>query len=390
MNTINLQIAISIALTILTILAIFVNTFRGRAKEQKTYSARETDGTNTDTPETNASTPPVSIVITVHDEDEEIDKNLPLFLSQDYEAEYEVIVVIEKDANNVEDILKKHMSNPKLYYTFIPQSSRYMSRKKLAITLGVKAAKHEWIILTEPTVAPESSRWLSSFAQYATEEADAVMGYTHYQDEATGYQRFETIHTALRAMRRAKRGKAFRSQAPLIAFRKKLFMQNNGFRNNQKYLRGEYDFIINDYGSKTFVADNPKAWCMEEAPSKKQWAEKHMFYQETRKHLKGKFYWRFFYNIEQILFHLSLAAIVAAITISTILKLWIVTIASVVCLFALLIFRTLIIKKTLTAYQIGIKPFAIPVHDISLMWRNVAWRIRYLRANKADFISHKV
>ncbi len=56
------------------------------------------------------------------------------------------------------DFLKRTAAeNPHLYYTYIPESSRYMSRKKLQITLGVKAAKYEWIILTEPNLHAQAT-----------------------------------------------------------------------------------------------------------------------------------------------------------------------------------------------------------------------------------------
>lgn len=85
---------------------------------------------------------------------------LPAFLSQDYPGNFKVIVVAWKSDSDDEDVLKRYSSDPHLYTTYIPDSSRYMSRKKLAITIGVKAAQTEWVIMTDITSRPDSGQWL--------------------------------------------------------------------------------------------------------------------------------------------------------------------------------------------------------------------------------------
>lgn len=87
--------------------------------------------------------PPVSIIVTPHDKAYELDQHLPLLLEQDYPAPFRIIVVFWRGESDTDDVLKKYAANPHLYATYIPDSSRYMSRKKLAITVGEKAATTE-------------------------------------------------------------------------------------------------------------------------------------------------------------------------------------------------------------------------------------------------------
>ena len=73
-----------------------------------------------------------------------------MFLRQQYAADYQVIVVCQSTDGETQDFLKRTAAeNPHLYYTYIPESSRYMSRKEIADYTGCEG-KHEWIILTEP------------------------------------------------------------------------------------------------------------------------------------------------------------------------------------------------------------------------------------------------
>lgn len=103
------------------------------------------------------SLPPLSVILAPHDEPEAISRNLPAIMSQKYPAGFQIIVVVEEGENETEDVLKRFQqldqepADCTLYITYIPQSSRYVSRKKLAMTLGVKAAKTEWLVMTEPT-----------------------------------------------------------------------------------------------------------------------------------------------------------------------------------------------------------------------------------------------
>ncbi len=58
-----------------------------------------------------------------------------------------------------------------------------MSRKKLQITLGVKAAKHEWIILTEPNCRPSNDKWFQTMARQCQDPNHLVLGYVALDEE---------------------------------------------------------------------------------------------------------------------------------------------------------------------------------------------------------------
>lgn len=111
-----------------------------------------------------------------------------MFLRQQYTADYQVIVVCQSTDGETQDFLKRTAAeNPHLYYTYIPESSRYMSRKKLQITLGVKAAKHEWIILTEPNCRPSNDKWLQTMVRQCQDPNHLVLGYVALDEEPRAY-----------------------------------------------------------------------------------------------------------------------------------------------------------------------------------------------------------
>ena len=92
------------------------------------------------TEEPSSEQPPITILLVSNGDHVALDEHLPIFLTQEYAPGYEVIVVTEKADMETENVLKRYSQNERLYHTFVPESSRYMSKSKLAITLGVKAA----------------------------------------------------------------------------------------------------------------------------------------------------------------------------------------------------------------------------------------------------------
>ena len=122
--------------------------------------------------------PPVSIIVTPHDKAYELDQHLPMLLEQDYPAPFRILVVVWRGESDTDDVLKKYAANPHLYATYIPDSSRYMSRKKLAITVGEKAATTEWLLLTDVTCRPQSKYWLRAMPRRSAISSLAIRALT--------------------------------------------------------------------------------------------------------------------------------------------------------------------------------------------------------------------
>ena len=133
----NISIIIATVLVVLAILSVLTSPF---IKARKALSDTSYEDDDEKTESEKLSSPNISIIIPAHDNSYELEHNLPSFLSQQYDANYKVIVVADKGDTETEDLLKR-MASPHLYTTYLPLSSRYMSRTKLAITIGVKAAE---------------------------------------------------------------------------------------------------------------------------------------------------------------------------------------------------------------------------------------------------------
>lgn len=111
--------------------------------------------------------PPISIVIPVHDHAAALEQHLPAFLMLPYKGPYEVIVVDDMSTDETPDVLKRLKAEyPKLYTTFLPASVVVNpSRKRLALSVGAKAAHHDYIVLADIHRPPINTDWLAGLAE---------------------------------------------------------------------------------------------------------------------------------------------------------------------------------------------------------------------------------
>lgn len=339
-----------------------------------------------------SSLPPMSVIIIAHGNAKELDDHLSLFLTQDYEPGYEVIVVTSKTDSEAEDMLKQYSNNPHLYTTFTPDSSRYMSRRKLAITLGVKAAKNEWIILTDAYCHPASDEWLKTMAEKCTESTNLVLGYTAYDEEADDYSRYERMADNCYLLREAQQGTAYRSTGKNIAFRKSEFMKGNGYQGNLKYIYGEYDFLVNKYAQDgcTNTVTHPDGWMIEDSPSAKRRRNEHIYYQETRKHLERSLSHRMAFNADQCALHLGWMTVIAAALLGIFTQHWIICISAGLALLLIVALRTMIARKAVALFNVHIPCWKLVFYETGELWHHLAYKLWYAKTDKYDFICHKI
>lgn len=331
-----------------------------------------------------------SVIITAHDKGKELERNLPTILSQNYEPGFEVIVVDESSTDDTDDVLTRLKNKfPNLYTTFIPESSHYLSRRKLALTIGIKAAKNEWLILTDADCQPESSDWLKGMSRYCDGSSDIVLGYTNYKSDAKLFYRFERLLTACHSMRKAQRGMAYRYNGNNLAIRKSLFMSHNGFIRNLKYLRGEYDFIVNEYascGHTAAVALEPETFTRQEEPSRKTWKNEHLYYMETRRHLKRSLPYRTIFNIDNLLLHTNYLFEISVLTYSVVTSDAILATAASLSIIVTVALRIIIALRTAKAFKEHLNVFAIPFMEIRIIWQNAWFMLRHRFSDRYDFI----
>ena len=193
--------------------------------------------------------PPVSIIVDACTETGQLSRFLPLVLDQDY-PDFEVVVVASSEAEATGDMLSAlKVEHPNLHITFAPRGTRTLSRKKLALMIGIKAARHDIVLTTCANCRVTSERWLATMMRNFTPEVDIVLGYSHYRyhrDKRWGRRLrvFDTVSTGAQWLLAAIHGHPYRGVTENLAYRKHLFFDAGGFSSSMELIWGEDDVFL--------------------------------------------------------------------------------------------------------------------------------------------------
>ena len=323
-------------------------------------------------------TPPLSVIIVAKNAASDLQKNLPAILEQDY-PNFEVIVIYEQltDENCEETLKILQEKYPHLYHSFIPNSARYISHKKLGITMGIKASHHEWVIFTEPNCKPSSNQWLRKMASNFTPDTDIVLGYSNYEEAKGWFNRkitFDTLLSSMRYLGMAINGHPYMGCGRNLAYRKSLYYNQKGFTNHLNLQRGEDDLFIN----QVTTANNTRVEASSESVMRittphypKSWKEEKLSYVTTSRHFKGTA--QYLIGGESCSRLLFLACVLVCIVFGIIKQDWImVGIASLLWVLRFIL-QVVVFRKTSIALNERKFIFTLPLFD----WMQPLWNLGF-------------
>lgn len=324
----------------------------------------------------------LTVLIATHDQARELERNLPLLLEQHYEPGFEVIVVDESSTDDTEEVFKQLKSRyPNFYTTYIPASSHYVSRRKLSLTIGMKAAHNEWVIITEPNCRPDSEMWLSTLAKACTDDCDVVCGYTGYDTEDCPYYAFRRIMGWWRQAQNP-----YRYDGANLAIRKSVFMGRNGFQSNLQLLRGEYDFLVNETPcDRIAIMKDPEGNMRQEKPSKREWHNAQLFALDARKRLSRKFMPRMRSLIGRLFTLLCYLCVLACIGYAISLKNTVFIGIATCALFMLIAMRIFWMNHITISYNEHISWWRLPLFSIRTPFTDLKLWLSYKMANRNVF-----
>lgn len=257
--------------------------------------------------------PPVSVIVYAQNDAEYLESFLPCILAQDYPT-FEVIVINDGSTDHTKEVVMNLQErNPHLYQTFIPEESRNLSRKKLALTLGIKAAKYDIVLLTNANCHPVSSEWIGTIARNFVSGTDIVLGYSFYErrkSRGESYRMMDMLYHTLRYLSFAIKGRPYMGTGANLAYRKQLFFDNKGFSRHLNLHFGDDDLFVNEIATRTNtrVELSPESRIVESFGNNRQaWKEQKLRYDFTSRFLKGGS--KVFYTFDWVTRYLLFTAI---------------------------------------------------------------------------------
>lgn len=239
---------------------------------------------------------PVSLIICAFNEEANLKKNLPLWLNQKYQRAgrpcFEVIVVNDNSEDDSFYLLNQMKEQyPHLHVVHLTQEAKLIPGKKFPLSMGIKSARFEHLLLTDADCVPASSEWLARMVRGFEGGKEVVLGYSPYEKHPGWLNkkiRFETLLTAIQYLSYALARIPYMGVGRNLAYLKKLFIENKGFSSHHHIISGDDDLFINQVakGRKTKVVVHPDAFtCSEPKKTAEHWR-----FQKKRHLSTGKYY----------------------------------------------------------------------------------------------------
>lgn len=202
---------------------------------------------------------PVSVIVCARDEDENIARNLPGVLVQSYPSTYEVIVVNDNSVDDSKYILQelKKTFKDRLHIVELTQEAKLINGKKYPLSIGIKEANYEVLLLTDADCVPASEHWVEKMQEAYDDKIEIVLGYGAYH-KAPGLLnkliRFETFHSALQYLSYALAGIPYMGVGRNLSYKKAVFFRHKGFSSINHLPGGDDDLFINKAATKNNIA----------------------------------------------------------------------------------------------------------------------------------------
>jgi len=235
---------------------------------------------------------PVRVIICARDEAGKLAKNLPGSLVQKYPSTHEVIVVNHNSQDDTRYLLDEFRKTFKgLHIVNLEYEAKGIQGKKYPLSMGIKEAKYEIVLLTDADCVPASEHWIQKMQDGYQNGIQVVLGYSPYR-KMPGFLnkliRFETFHTALQYLSYALAGTPYMGVGRNLSYKKELFFQTKGFSSINQVPGGDDDLFINKVanGQNTHIVIDPDTFTVSEPKTNfSDW-----ILQKTRHYTTGKYY----------------------------------------------------------------------------------------------------
>ncbi|MDP4215351.1 MAG: glycosyltransferase [Bacteroidota bacterium] len=254
---------------------------------------------------------PVSVIICARDESAKLLTHLPGSLVQSYPSTHEVIVVNHNSQDDTRFLLDEFKKTFKdLHIVNLEHEAIGIPGKKYPLSMGIKEARYEIVLLTDADCVPASEFWMQKMQDGYHNGIEIVLGYGPYT-KRSGFLnkiiRFDTFHSALQYLSYALAGMPYMGVGRNLSYKKDLFFRNKGFSGINHLPGGDDDLFINKVATKdntnividpeTFTLSEPKQTFSEWFRQKARHYSTSKYYRPSHKFLLG------LYSFSHILFY---------------------------------------------------------------------------------------
>lgn len=259
---------------------------------------------------------PISVVICARDEAENLANFLPGVLVQQYSTTHEIVLVNDNSEDESRYLLEEFRKSFKnLNVVTLSQDAKMINGKKFPLSMGIKSAKYETLLLTDADCVPANENWMQLMQDGYDDDIEIVLGYGAYKKKPGFLNkliRFETFQTALQYFSYALAGMPYMGVGRNLSYKKDVFIRNKGFSSINQMPSGDDDLFINQVANKkntAIVIDKDAHTISEPKTTFNNWmSQKYRHYTTSKYYKKQHSLLLALYAISQFLIYPLLAA----------------------------------------------------------------------------------
>ena len=203
--------------------------------------------------------PSVSVVIVAQNDADNLKKSLPYLLEQDY-PDFEVVVVdyLSHDDTETKFVLRVCADNyPNLKPVSFREDVNMFQGKKYPLSIGIKSATKDVILLTDPDCIPLSFSWIKEMMCGYMRGADIVLGYSSLktQKKLLGYlEQYDNLVYSASYIGMAIMGNPYTGTGRNLSYKRDYFFDRGAFISHYSIPDGADDMFINQNANKRNTA----------------------------------------------------------------------------------------------------------------------------------------
>lgn len=320
--------------------------------------------------------PSVSVVICAKDEAYNLERRLPIILEQQY-PNFEVVVVNDASKDESQYVLRVLQEiYPNLNVVHLHENVNRFLGKKYPLSIGIKSAKNDIILLTEADTQPLSYNWITEMVKGFEPKTQMVIGYTNYETKKTllsSLIQYEHQTSSINYLGNAVLKNPYMGTGKNLAFTKKMFFAVNGFISQYNIPVGEDQLFVNKYAN----SKNTKAILTKDSINQSSTKEKLFEWMlQKKKDYRSLSYFKLKDKLIVSLMPITTTLIYALITLSIIYKFpWEYVVIALIIKYTIQIIIYFKTSRKLGTKQLA---FLAPIYEIIFIPINTIIRISSL------------
>lgn len=276
----------------------FISPVRAKMSVTEEMSSEDDFHTEDSSSDENVGYPSLTVVAYAFCRWENLGEYVESIMAQDY-PNFKVVLVCDATSATTSELTEEYALRwpGRFYATFIPPGSHNLSRRKLALTLGIKAADSDYVLTTSSNCRIASNRWLWAMMRPVVESAqrcEVVLGYTsmdfkEFRGLGKWYRQMLDLMRSCQWLSAALKRHPMRGDGYNLLYKRSLFFDRKGYGDTITLEHGDDDIFISSIAN----AENTAVVLSDDAclttewgdASHRMWVQRKQRYDFTRRWL---------------------------------------------------------------------------------------------------------